>query len=97
MTVNVTLPTAPQPYLEAGLLPADFYSYEELLSDSERAKVARIREFFRTEAAPCTRLLRFLMRLLGRSGWIQKPRSICTTWPPRPVRTSATGKPGLGR
>jgi hypothetical protein len=52
MTITVTLPTTPQPYLERGLLPADFYSYEELLSDSEREKVARIREFFRTEAAP---------------------------------------------
>ena len=52
MTVNVKLPTTPQPYLETGLLPADFYSYEELLSDSEREKVGRIREFFRTEVAP---------------------------------------------
>lgn len=52
MTTTVTLPTTPQPYLEAGLLPADFYSYEELLSDSEREKIHRIREFFRTEAAP---------------------------------------------
>ena len=52
MTTTVTLPRTPQPYLEHGLLPADFYSYEELLSDSEREKVARIREFFRTEAAP---------------------------------------------
>ena len=57
MTVTVTLPTTPQPYLERGLLPADFYSYEELLSDSEREKVARIREFFRTavEDRPCQR------------------------------------------
>src|SRR5258708_1994336 len=52
MTVKVTLPTPGQPYLETGLLPADFYAYEELLSDSEREKVDRIREFFRTEAAP---------------------------------------------
>ena len=52
MTVNVTLPTPPQPYLEAGLLPADFYAYEELLSESEREKVDRIRDFFRTEAVP---------------------------------------------
>ena len=40
MTVKVTLPTPRQPYLETGLLPADFYAYEELLSDSEREKVA---------------------------------------------------------
>ena len=33
MTAKVTLPTPNQPYLEEGLLPADFYSYEELLSD----------------------------------------------------------------
>ena len=52
MTITVTLPTTPQPYMEAGLLPADFYSYEELLSDSEREKIRRIREFLRTEAAP---------------------------------------------
>src|SRR6476620_2406180 len=52
MTVKVELPTPRQPYLESGLLPADFYAYEELLSESEREKVHRIREFFRTEAAP---------------------------------------------
>ncbi|WP_095533746.1 acyl-CoA dehydrogenase family protein [Mycobacterium aquaticum] len=52
MTVNVTLPTPHQPYLEDGLLPADFYAYEELLSEPEREKVRRMRAFFRTEAAP---------------------------------------------
>jgi glutaryl-CoA dehydrogenase len=52
MTVNVTLPTTPQPYLWTGALPADFYAYEELLSNSEREKVDRIRDFFRTEVAP---------------------------------------------
>jgi glutaryl-CoA dehydrogenase len=52
MTVNVALPTPPRPYLETGLLPADFYAYEELLSDSEREKVDRIRDFFRTEVEP---------------------------------------------
>ena len=52
MTVTVTLPTPPQPYLEAGPLPADFYAYEELLSEAEREKVDRIRDFFRTEVAP---------------------------------------------
>jgi glutaryl-CoA dehydrogenase len=52
MTTTVTLPTPRQPYLESGLLPADFYAYEELLSEPEREKVARIREFFRTEVAP---------------------------------------------
>jgi len=52
MTVKVTLPTPRRPYLEAGLLPADFYAYEELLSDSEREKVHRIRDFFRTEVVP---------------------------------------------
>src|SRR6201991_1789734 len=52
MTAKVNLPSTPQPYLETGQLPADFYNYEELLSDSEREKVARIREFFRTEAVP---------------------------------------------
>ena len=52
MTVKVQLPPAPQPYLWTGELPADFYSYEELLSESEREKVDRIRDFFRTEVAP---------------------------------------------
>lgn len=52
MTVKVTLPTPRQPYLETGLLPADFYAYEEMLSEAEREKVDRIRDFFRTEAAP---------------------------------------------
>ena len=52
MTVKVTLPPSHQPYLEAGPLPADFYAYEELLSDSERERVSRVRDFFRTEAAP---------------------------------------------
>ena len=52
MTVKVELPSTPEPYLGPGLLPADFYSYEDLLSDAERDKVRRMREFFRTEAAP---------------------------------------------
>ena len=52
MTTTVTLPTTPEPYQGTGLLPADFYSYEELLSDSEREKIHRIREFLRTEATP---------------------------------------------
>ena len=52
MTVRVELPATSQPYLETGLLPADFYAFEDLLSDSEREKVQRIRDFFRTEAMP---------------------------------------------
>jgi glutaryl-CoA dehydrogenase len=52
MTIKVALPPTHQPYLEVGQLPADFYNYEELLSDSEREKVHRIRDFFRTEVAP---------------------------------------------
>ena len=52
MTVTLTLPTPPEPYLEAGLLPADFYAYEELLPEAEREKIERVREFFRTEVAP---------------------------------------------
>jgi len=52
MSVTVTLPARPEPYLGSGPLPADFYGYEELLSDPEREKVERFREFFRTEAAP---------------------------------------------
>ena len=52
MTVTLTLPARPEPYLGGGPLPADFYGYEELLSDLEREQVERFREFFRTEAAP---------------------------------------------
>src|ERR1700746_3435164 len=52
MTITVTLPPTHQPYLEEGQLPADFYNYEELLSDSEREKIHRIRDFFRTEVTP---------------------------------------------
>jgi len=37
MTVTVTLPTPPQPYLEAGLLPADFDADEELLWTASRS------------------------------------------------------------
>ena len=39
MTVKVELPSTPQPYLWTGPLPADFYAYEDLLSDGEREKV----------------------------------------------------------
>ncbi|HYQ20609.1 MAG TPA: acyl-CoA dehydrogenase family protein, partial [Xanthobacteraceae bacterium] len=52
MTVKVTLPPTHQPFLERGLLPADFYAYEQLLSEAEREKIGRIRDFFRTEVAP---------------------------------------------
>jgi glutaryl-CoA dehydrogenase len=52
MSVTVTLPAAPGPYLEAGLLPGDFYAYEELLSGKEREQVERLREFLRTQVAP---------------------------------------------
>src|SRR6185312_6910278 len=52
MTVKVTLPPTHQPYLERGLLPADFYAYEQLLSEAEREKIHRIRDFFRTQVAP---------------------------------------------
>ena len=52
MTVKVSCRRRASPIWRPGLLPADFYAYEELLSESEREKVARIRDFFRTEAAP---------------------------------------------
>src|SRR5262249_51807834 len=52
MSITVTLPAPPGPYLETGLLPGDFYAYEELLSDAERQKVERMREFLRTQLAP---------------------------------------------
>jgi glutaryl-CoA dehydrogenase len=50
--VTLTLPARPEPYLGTGLLPADFYAYEELLPDEDRKKIERVRDFLRTEAAP---------------------------------------------
>jgi glutaryl-CoA dehydrogenase len=52
MTVALTLPAAPGPYLDAGALPGDFYAYEDLLSEDEHETVTRLREFLRTEVAP---------------------------------------------
>ncbi|MFF7755354.1 acyl-CoA dehydrogenase family protein [Streptomyces sp. NPDC007971] len=52
MNAKTALPTPSGPYLDEGLLPADFYGYEELLSDREREKVESVREFLRTQAAP---------------------------------------------
>ncbi|MET8637851.1 acyl-CoA dehydrogenase family protein [Streptomyces sp. NPDC004680] len=52
MSDTTALPTPSGPYLGKGLLPGDFYAYEELLSDGEREKIERIREFLRTQAAP---------------------------------------------
>ena len=52
MSVTLTLPARPEPYLGTGLLPADFYAYEELLPDEDRKKIERVRDFLRTEAAP---------------------------------------------
>src|SRR4051794_27288447 len=52
MTAMVTLPATPGPYLDSGLLPGDFYSYEDILSGQEFETVERLREFLRTEVAP---------------------------------------------
>lgn len=52
MSGTTALPTPSGPYLDGGLLPADFYAYEELLSDSEREKVESLRAFLRTQVAP---------------------------------------------
>ena len=46
------MPNAPGPHLHPGPLPGDFYAYEALLSDTEKATVGRLREFLRTEVAP---------------------------------------------
>jgi glutaryl-CoA dehydrogenase len=42
----------PGPHLDSGLLPGDFYAYEELLSEPERETLERLREFLRTEVQP---------------------------------------------
>ena len=52
MSVTLTLPARPEPYLGSGLLPADFYAYQELLSDADREKIERVRGFLRTEVTP---------------------------------------------
>ncbi|WP_405885327.1 enoyl-CoA hydratase-related protein [Streptomyces sp. NBC_01136] len=52
MSGTSALPTPSGPYLDGGLLPADFYAYEELLSDGEREKIESVREFLRTQVAP---------------------------------------------
>ncbi|MFJ9821717.1 acyl-CoA dehydrogenase family protein [Streptomyces sp. NPDC101151] len=52
MSGTTTLPTPSGPYLDKGLLPADFYAYEELLSDKEREKIESVREFLRTQVSP---------------------------------------------
>ncbi|MDA0159888.1 acyl-CoA dehydrogenase family protein [Solirubrobacter ginsenosidimutans] len=51
-TAAATLPKAPTPHLHPGPLPGDFYAYEDLLSDTEKAAIGRLREFLRTEVAP---------------------------------------------
>jgi glutaryl-CoA dehydrogenase len=52
MSGATTLPTPSGPYLDKGLLPADFFAYEELLSGREREQLESVREFLRTQVAP---------------------------------------------
>ena len=52
MSGTTTLPAPSGPYLDKGLLPADFFAYEELLSDREREQLESVREFLRTQVAP---------------------------------------------
>jgi glutaryl-CoA dehydrogenase len=52
MAIAVSSPKMPGPYLDSGLLPGDFYAYEELLSEQERKTLERLREFLRTEVQP---------------------------------------------
>ncbi|MFF0398798.1 acyl-CoA dehydrogenase family protein [Streptomyces sp. NPDC005248] len=52
MSGTTALPTPSGPYLDEGLLPADFYAYEDLLSDSERERAESVRAFLRTRVAP---------------------------------------------
>jgi glutaryl-CoA dehydrogenase len=52
MAIAVSSPKMPGPYLDSGLLPGDFYAYEELLSEQERETLERLREFLRTEVQP---------------------------------------------
>jgi glutaryl-CoA dehydrogenase len=52
MAIAVRSPKMPGPYLDSGLLPGDFYAYEELLSEQERETLERLREFLRTQVQP---------------------------------------------
>ncbi|MET8413134.1 acyl-CoA dehydrogenase family protein [Streptomyces sp. NPDC005195] len=52
MSGTSQLPTPSGPHLDKGRLPADFYSFEDLLTNSEREKIESIREFLRTQVAP---------------------------------------------
>ncbi|MFJ9346034.1 acyl-CoA dehydrogenase family protein [Streptomyces sp. NPDC101237] len=52
MGANPLLPTPTGPYLGEGQLPADFYSFEDLLTDGDRETIGRVRAFLRTQAAP---------------------------------------------
>ena len=52
MSTTTSLPATPGPNLDPGLLPGDFYSYEDLLSARESETVERLRAFLRTEVAP---------------------------------------------
>ncbi|MFD9003039.1 acyl-CoA dehydrogenase family protein [Streptomyces sp. NPDC059582] len=52
MSDATSLPTPSGPYLGEGLLPADFYAYEELLPDRERQQIDTVRTFLRTKVDP---------------------------------------------
>jgi glutaryl-CoA dehydrogenase len=51
-TNSATLPAPTGPFLGPGVLPGDFYSYLDLLSDRERQSIGRLREFLRAEVPP---------------------------------------------
>lgn len=51
-TTETALPAIPLQDLGEGLLKADFYAYEEILSDEQRATINRVRTFFRTRVVP---------------------------------------------
>src|SRR5436305_15234983 len=51
-TTANALPAIPLQDLSKGLLKADFYAYEEILSDDQRATIDRLREFFATRVVP---------------------------------------------
>ncbi|WP_458316558.1 acyl-CoA dehydrogenase family protein [Mycolicibacterium brisbanense] len=51
-TTETALPAIPLQDLGEGLLKADFYAYEEILSDEQRETINRVRTFFRTRVVP---------------------------------------------
>ena len=85
MTVTATLPTPPEPYLEPGLVPAEFYAREELLSETDWDKINRLRDFSRTKVVP-----------IVDNYWAEFPQQL-PAWQPTMIATPDTVHGSAGR